>query len=1519
MLGSSERHECKGDNPTEIELDRTEQQIVSIIVDHLGEDLQHMDEVATYGVAEKSCFRWLSLLCAVTTECNSKALAESLDKELVLRLITSSSTRVQVLAVRSGRLLLKHRTRVEAMVHKLFYYAGSMALTVRDEGSKKAVALETCALLNNLGHENRKTWGATIIHEIRLSFDQFAEMKDVMEINLLFRFWTALGLLSQSTWPAVLRQGARVKYIDKRGGNGQARVEYGTLVSMWRERDNEQDKDENTYSVLLDAESPKIPRRFRSEHVFAVNPKNASEGFFFEELEHRDYMSMLDIVELYTLNFWKNIQDVDLQSGSIVWDEVQVQVITALHAWLTADATAALFISRERPRVWRYMVEACSTPAPHMSYDDGDLNSIEQQAHELVKDIHLLDVKIVYENGSGLFSAYGSHTSKVLEAFNLKLQDKRAENNQSRLTKASTLPLRRSRKYSLLGAPELQLGQRLAMARKESSRVHAQQNQQSCTLIGFQEQKTDERVSYTSALRLERSKIRARKARQMKATRYFRSLSVATPKGGPGQTKMSACQPDTPRGSDAVVSLTIPAEMPTVDTLSQDKRTRESRGMLKPLLERSQVGRLVRVRGMQVGNLEQLEIDRHVGYVRLHDMATGNSILEELDLDEIESLEEVLSDKYKHLLRRSRTSPGQGKLSLDAVPWENNDVVQILFIELHRLRIRAAILHARMAALITFNQLTTSKLDGFNIDIPYMMSESGDPGQIMGMTKLCLSSAPENSNDARGVWKVIKYLFRSNDGFTDLAMNEGVLLLSKTSKETLFYESPHPLCPIDEDIEQETVETSTNTLASMVEGIADNFRARRSNLQSGTSAKAKAAGSSLSTSATRRRLSGSHRLHLAGASSMLVEFDQRCSVLDTVTQVTLSYDPQDREVIKVLGEGSVDAWAPVVVSGDTCYIHWQVDTASIDTAFERIEKYDLDLATSAWGFALRVRCLESSLQTSEQKLLEEPFDWRIFSMFASSPERILERRDVGLELYRTIVDYLRTPNLPCKALICQALSQLVRAFMQRKSEKRMGISDERLWSKEIYNGLYKLHYDLIILFDDVLEEGSSCVSPYFEILLELMVASRQEWCIDTSNDTHSIIPLCCFVSMGRRQNSKVVVDCKTCGLVGNASICLACAASCHKGHEIANERSSQRPCGCSARGPERCKSLAPNADVWDTSVKGVERAWFDVVCRTADVVDRICGNDDSVASQTKPLPLQFMYSSYKICSDGHLLQRCLRSLEVCLRAESQEEWWTPECRRRWALDLDSGLDSVAEVAFGLLVLESSMLESAFSRWWRPRRKQWREMAYTNQATQLARAMLNFQNALLPSSCYTEWDSRLANWTETLEGITRCVDEKTCTYVLTGTFPKPQLFRKCRDCDNMEICEVCAITKHKGHELSDEIFVPGYCDEKTVLSTPDATEEKGSAFNRLAEKNFKWFKKNYWGKPSSTNPEEQGPDQRLEEAKVISALLNVPRELFAEEGSLENCLISEEVPRYHLLSPRWQGILLELFGVKGKQR
>lgn len=1515
LLGSGQKQERKA---AAQELDFTQQQIVTLVVGHLSRGIQLMGEVATYGTAERCCVRWLSLLCAITTEQNCAAITECVDKELLLSVITSASTRMQILAVRAGRLLLKHRTRVEAIVHKLFYYAGSMALTVREEGSKVAIALDICSMLNNLGHDNRKTWGATIIHEIRLSFDQFVEMQDAVEINLLFRFWTSLGILSQATRPAVIRIGARVKYMDKRDGNGHARVEYGTLISLRGEREKEEG---TTYAVLLDAESPKIPRRLRSELVIPVNPRNASEGFFFEELEHRDYMSILDVVELYTLNFWKNIQDVDLRSGSIVWDEFQVQVLTALHAWLAADQAAAIFISRERPRVWRYMVEACSTPAPHMSYDNGDLDSIEQLAHELVKDIHRLDMQIVYQNGSGLFSAYGSHSSKVLDAFNVKLTDKRAEKTESRHLATSSAPIRRSRKYSLLGAPELQLGKRLAMARKESSRVHAhaqqQQLLQSPTLTGFQEQKVEERVSYASALRVERSKIRARKARQMKATRYFRSLSVATPKGAGGSLSMSMCQPDTPRGSDAVVSLTIPAELPTVDTLS-----REPRRLLKPVLERNQVGRQVRVRGTQVGCLEQLEVDRHVGYVRLHDANTGNSLLEELDLDEIESLEEVLLEKYKYLIRRATAGASAvsapGKLTLDSVAWESDEVVQVLFTELHRLRVRAAILHARMAALITFSQLTTSTLEGSNIDIPFMMSESGDPGQIMGMIKLCLSSAPENSKHSRGLWKVIKYLFRSNIGFTDLAMNEGVLLLSKTAKDTIFYESPHPLCPIQEDVPKDTPREPPNMLASMVGGFADSFISRRN-------ARPAAMETSSTTplghnSAGRRRLSGSHRLHLPGASSLLVEFDQRCSVLETATQVTLSYDPQDREVIKVLGEGSVDAWAPVVVCGDTCYIHWQVDAQSIDTALERIEKYDLDLGTAAWGFALRVRCLESSLQISEQKLLEEPFDWRIFSMFASSPERILERREVGLELYRMIVDYLRTPNLPCKALLCEALSQVVKAFMRRKSEKQLGCSMERLWSSEIFNGLYKLHYDLIILFDEVLEEGTSFVSPYFEALLELMVASRQEWCIDTSSDKHSIIPLCCFVSMGRRQNSKVVVDCRTCGLVGNDAICLACAASCHKSHDIAqNDRSSQRPCGCSARGPDRCKSLAPNADVWDTSVKGVERAWFDVVCKTADVVDRICADDsDGLA---RPLPPHFIHSSYRICSDGHLLQRCLRSLEECLRAESQEEWWTPDCRRRWAMDLDSGLDSVAEVALGLLVLESSMLDAAFSRWWRRLRRQWREMVYTNQAPQLAKAMLNFQNALLPASCYTEWDSRLANWTQTLEGITCCADEKTCTYVLTGKFPKPQLFRKCKDCGNMEICEVCALSKHAahGHELSEEIFVPGYCDEKTVLPNPEQTrkQQQVQAFNRISEQNFRWFKRNCAGRNFANNTEDQGADQRLEEPKVISALLNVPKEAFTEEGGLQNCLQHEEIPRYHLLSPHWQGILLELFGVKGK--
>ena len=97
-------------------------------------------------------------------------------------------------------------------------------------------------------------------------------------------------------------------------------------------------------------------------------------------------------------------------------------------------------------------------------------------------------------------------------------------------------------------------------------------------------------------------------------------------------------------------------------------------------------------------------------------------------------------------------------------------------------------------------------------------------------------------------------------------------------------------------------------------------------------------------------------------------------------------------------------------------------------------------------------------------------------------------------------------------------------------------------------------------------------------------------------------------------------------------------------------------------------------------------------------------------------------------------------------------------------------------------------------------------------------MLNFQFALHSSSCYPEWDSRQNGWVATLEGITGLGGEHVCTYLLSGDFPRPQLFRKCRDCKDLEICEYCAVTKHASHNLSKDIFGPGFCDEKTNLET-----------------------------------------------------------------------------------------------------
>lgn len=1277
----------------------------------------------------------------------------------------------------------------------------------------------------------------------------------------------------------------------------------------------------------------------------------------------------------------------------------------------------------------------------------------------------------------------------------------------------------------------------------------------------FREMDREDQTNYAFELQVERNRRRARMERKRRAARRLRTLSSsASHQIGDLQTQESSryigdlhhglnvniqdevgpapfCLPDTPRGRDAA-ALPLPVELPTVDTMlsvpvSSMSQNSMSAAELHEQSMRAVVreGTLLRISQHETGvvkRVQQAPNGHELALVHICNSLTGMQTTSWRAIADLELSEDIITDRYRlapqdgryrangNMQANSQYSAGcDSSDSLRGLSnWTSEtgyesgteNVKRRLSNELCQLFTRSAILNARRGAVAAISGSVGSANSTEQMQL--LLGEAGGASQILGMLKLCESSAssdvpqqPLNAgmlNDtaptaaiasmsdsggvASGLWRVVAMLFRTNDSFADMLLDEAILYLSIMAKNTLFFETPHPLCPIEElDVGASEESIASDEDMTSFNGSEDGLSrassaVHQSEMASPPTSPRNHHGSLMgrSTSAASddmrpptsvgtgvgsyhssglagspqpsdesdgglppgplppppplrsRRLSGSHRFCIRGASGLLVEFDRRSSVISDATQVTLSYDPQDREVITVLGEGGADTWQPVVVSGDTCYIHWNVNHSDILGSLQRLEELNVDIDEVAWGVAVRVRSLEDVANADEMEVLERPFGWRLLQVIAENPDRVLERSKCGTPFFQTAVSYLRTQHLAFKPELCEVLTLLVKARMDAKEDHPVSS-----WDSIMRKGLYKLHHDLLLLFDEVAEDGFTSVSPYFVCLLELLVLCRQLWALQdpatasapalgraphyaldsagtfdrntkpnvflnpelqaggpdgflnvpvisgstgdltqlhTSSaqaqgshqcshcshghhehqvdgnlqgeglarcvspelapreeDVHARhlraraqyhaqssrkpakAPLCTLVVFGCRENSKMVVDCETCRLVGPDAVCLACAATCHAGHMLRNERTTTAPCGCSLRGPEACNALRPFADVW--KIGAADRTWFDVVCQTADVID-------CISNRARAIPFPFIQEAYRTCSDGKLLRLCLRSLEECLRSEVQDSWWDREARHMWASMLDQGMDSVAEVAFGLKVLVGSLLPMAFQSWWRERSTEWFRKIHTNQAWELAQAMVQLNFALSSSACYPEWDARQQNWITTLASIADVGDANSCTYLLSEAFPRPQVYYMCKTCE-LEICEPCA-ARHaqEGHELSEETSGPGFCDERTQIP-PEKQKPHFEDFAYHSVPNFDSLHDLYW--MNHEGDDEMNDDQVPTEPRTLAALLNIPHAPFLAVHSGDNSMSRlrrcASVENSNLMSPCLEGILIELLSVK----
>jgi len=1081
----------------------------------------------------------------------------------------------------------------------------------------------------------------------------------------------------------------------------------------------------------------------------------------------------------------------------------------------------------------------------------------------------------------------------------------------------------------------------------------------------FQERDRENEASFATQLLVERNRRRARMERKNRAKRRMRTLSSSSAcrqsrNEAPSlehlqiesetANSISVLHPDTPRGRDAA-NLPLPVALPTVDTMlpvpvssgssslfsekgsrATQRTSRVKEGSLLRLSE-EEVGVVMSI-SCAIDGTETVSVDSYNTSTGMHSTSLHN-------LADVELCQDIISDRYSNIadLQEEDSSSSSGRVRL--------------FEELKQLYVRSAIMNARRGAVAAISGAVGS-LETDRVEL--LVGEAGGASQVLGMFKLCESSAfsdlPNQRQASRmqdalesghiaGLWRAMGFLFSANDDFADLLLDEAILYLSVTAKETIFFETPHPLCPSDvaaiaeqqpmtdseeheEDSEDALSRGSSSGALLSPNRFFDRGGARGSGMNQSLSSfasspsRATSPGSDLSEVSAHdsqtmqfssRRLTGKQRFHIPGASGMLIEFDKRSSIIAGGTQVTISYDMQDRDVIKVLGEEGTDSWHPVVVSGDTCYLHWNVNQSDIIASMQRLLEFEVDVNEVAWGVAVRVCGLEDVTNADETQLLERPFGSRLMKIIAENPRRVLERKERGITLFETLVGYLRTSHLSSKPDLCEVLTLLASARMEELKE-----DFSPKWDAVMQQGLYKLHHDLLILFDEVAEDGFSSVSPYFVCLLELLVRCRRLWGLHPNIDSESEngkAPLCSLVIFGRRENSKVVIDCKTCKLTGENAICLACAATCHAGHKLRHERTMVTPCGCSLRGPDSCKALRPTVDIW--SIAPTDRTWFDVVCQTSDVVKCIASSRES----QRPLPSPFVRESFRTCEDGKLLRLCLRSFEECLRSEVQDVWWDREARHMWANMLDQGMDSVVEVSFGLQVLTSSLLSVAFVFWWQERKDEWMRRIHTNQAWELAQAMLQLSYSLAPSAYYSEWDGRLHNWSATLKGIAALgTGEGECTFLLTGEFPSPQLYVHCMTCSK-EVCETCAARHaNDGHELSEETFGSGFCDERTPVP-PEKAQPRSELFSIVSQKNFLELHDLYW--TNHDNDDDSMDAQVPTEPRTLGALLNVPHVLFSElndpekESGLVPCV--SKPGDSSLLSPSLQGILIELLGVK----
>lgn len=1207
----------------------------------------------------------------------------------------------------------------------------------------------------------------------------------------------------------------------------------------------------------------------------------------------------------------------------------------------------------------------------------------------------------------------------------------------------------------------------------------------------FREIDRNDHSSYTVELQIERNRRRARLERKRRDKRRLRTLSSSAHIDNRLDVGLSngehiqqyLCQPDTPRGRDAA-TLTLPVALPTVDTMlpvpistgtpnnrspgggsfgliedndakqiSSQKHQSNKSTMKWNISRRAVVKKdtILRISHDEIGVVKQVKqalIGNEMALVHVYNTKTGFQSTCWRDIANLELSADAIVDRYRLIMNKrqiKRQSFSQQTMNEDIEnkASDENLLQQKLSDKVIQLCSRSAILHARLAAVAAISGSVCNDEEKRQKLHP-LVGEAGGVSEILGMLKLCESSCTNslsklNSNNfessTSGLWRAVAALFASNTDFADMLLDEAVLYLSMRAKETLLFETPHPLCPLEDlasqefdgdDISNENdspddarnelppppnapssnnnqnfqnrmnsrtsmEDTSFSISASENEGnqessnninflqredsyrsnspslseltvntnSSDNSRLQHqqhNNPPSPTSIKSTRSNSS-HMQFTSRKLSGSHRFCIKEANGLLVEFDRRSSVISAATQVTLSYDPQDREVIKVLGEGGADAWQPVVVSGDTCYMHWSVNQSDIINAMERMEDLHVDLEEVAWGVAVRVQSLEENSNADEIKILEKPFGWRLMQVLADNPDQILARKEAGIRFFETAISFLRTSNLALKPDVCEIVTLLAKAVVSKTKSMEFDwyTYEEKLvfksWANVIKQGLYKLHHDLLLLFDNIAEAGFTSVSPYFVCLLELLVLCRGLWALqgntldaekthmlkleecDYSSKSYNLKPpLCSLVVFGQREHNKLVVDCETCELTGNLAVCVACASKCHIGHKLVNERTSSLPCGCSLRGPEACKALRPYADVWRIGIS--DRTWFDVVCQTADVIDCINGGQ-------RPIPASFVKESYRTCEDGKLLRLCLRSLEECLRSEVQEAWWDREARHMWANMIDQGLDSTVEVAFALKVLVSSLRPSAFANWWKSKkelRHDWFSRVHTNQAWALAQAMLQLSCALSPSACYSEWDARLKGWTDAVTSIADMGqlrgDSSCCTYIITGEFPRPQIYVKCLDCkgkngQHMEICECCA-EQHaaKGHHLSEEVYAVGFCDERNQLPK-EKCKPRFEKFSAISKFNFENLHDLYW---TSNDEDDTGIDDQVPaEPRTLSALLNVPQNAFFPlhnksskvNGHHENffkksstrlieCVPSELSSEF---SNCFRGILIEILGIK----